>query len=307
MRARSSDCDAGVDALGIGERVRDRHAHVGVGELRDHRAVDVLDQRMHDALRVDHAPRCARRGASNSQRASITSSALVHHGRRVDRDLAAHDPVRMRAGLLRRHRAPARSSGVERNGPPEAVSTMLAHSAGVELAGRLAAEHWKIALCSLSTGSSGAPRLAHRRHEERPGHDQRFLVGEQHALAGARRGERRGEPGGADDRRHHGVDVRHARRPPRAPRRRQSTSTRSPPRRGARARLAPAPLGEHRVARPVPRHSSSERVRRGVAPSARTRGSGRGGARPRRACSRRSMPVAPRTRERSAIVRHADE
>ena len=30
--------------------------------------------------------------------------ALVHHGGRVDRDLAPHDPVRMRAGLLGRHR-----------------------------------------------------------------------------------------------------------------------------------------------------------------------------------------------------------
>jgi hypothetical protein len=44
--------------------------------------------------------------------------------------------------------------------------------------------HWKIALCSLSIGSNSAPPAVHLGHEHRPGHHQRFLVGEQHALAG---------------------------------------------------------------------------------------------------------------------------
>ena len=38
--------------------------------------------------------------------------------------------------------------------------------------------------------------------EERSGHDQRFLIREQHALAGARGGQCRGKAGGADNRRH---------------------------------------------------------------------------------------------------------
>ena len=40
------------------------------------------------------------------------------------------------------------------------------------------------------------------------GQHQRFLVGQQQALAGARGGQGRGQPGGADDRRHHGVALR---------------------------------------------------------------------------------------------------
>ncbi|MNM81371.1 hypothetical protein D3C81_933730 [compost metagenome] len=50
--------------------------------------------------------------------------------------------------------------------------------------------------------------LAHRVHEDGAGHHQRFLVGQQHALAGTRGGQRRAQPGGADDRGHHGVGLR---------------------------------------------------------------------------------------------------
>jgi hypothetical protein len=63
-------------------------------------------------------------------------------------------------------------------------------------------------LCSLSIGSRVAHVLAHGVHEQLAGHDQRFLVRQQDFLAGARRGQGRGQAGGADDGGHHGVGVR---------------------------------------------------------------------------------------------------
>ncbi len=50
--------------------------------------------------------------------------------------------------------------------------------------------------------------LAHRLHEQRAGHDQRFLVRQQDALAGARGGEAGAQAGSADDRGHDRVDLR---------------------------------------------------------------------------------------------------
>ncbi len=43
---------------------------------------------------------------------------------------------------------------------------------------------------------------AHRLHEQVAGHHQRFLVRQQHALAVARRGQRRQQAGRADNGRH---------------------------------------------------------------------------------------------------------
>ena len=40
------------DALGIGERVEDGQAHVGDGDLRQDRAVDVFDERVDGGLRM---------------------------------------------------------------------------------------------------------------------------------------------------------------------------------------------------------------------------------------------------------------
>ena len=53
----------------------------------------------------------------------------------------------------------------------------------------------------------GGAMLTHGVHEERAGHDQRLLVGQQHALAGAHSSERRAQPCCADDGRHHGIAV----------------------------------------------------------------------------------------------------
>ena len=72
--------------------------------------------------------------------------------------------------------------------------------------------HCRIALCSLSTGTISPPPLAHGDGDERAGHDERLLVGQRDALSSRERGQRRVEPGRADDGVEHDVDVV-ARRP----------------------------------------------------------------------------------------------
>ena len=54
IRRKSSLRGAALDALGPGQADRDRHAHVGRAQLRDHRGVGELHHRMHDALRMNH-------------------------------------------------------------------------------------------------------------------------------------------------------------------------------------------------------------------------------------------------------------
>ena len=164
---------------------------------------------------------------------------------------------------------------------------------------RSSGRHWKIAECSLSIGSSVAPPACHRIDEERTADDQRFLVGEQQALAGFGGGQARGQARGADDRRHDDVDLRvrgqvAERRP-----RRSSTSVPSPAsasrarqRRSAFARWpsrrsAAACAGKGRTAR-----------RRAFAPSVRRLRSDRGGATMTSSVAMPTEPVAPKMQTR---------
>ena len=55
---RSSDSTPDAMPFRPAERMRDRRAHVGIAELRQHRAVHVFHHRVHDALRMhDHLDR----------------------------------------------------------------------------------------------------------------------------------------------------------------------------------------------------------------------------------------------------------
>jgi hypothetical protein len=80
---------------------------------------------------------------------------LVHHRRGVDRDLAAHDPVRVRAGLVgrdaRERGRVARAERAARTRSGRCGRCSRCHVDGS--AGR----HWKMAECSLSIGISVAP------------------------------------------------------------------------------------------------------------------------------------------------------
>ena len=117
-----------LDPLRIGQCVRDRRAHVGVAELGDDRAVRVFDHRMHHALRMNHDLDLLRRRAEQPVRFDDFER-LVHHGRRIHRNLAPHDPVRMGAGLVRGHamqlcqrRFAERTAGGRQQHPAHAVA-----------------------------------------------------------------------------------------------------------------------------------------------------------------------------------------
>ncbi|GBH08590.1 DNA-binding transcriptional regulator [Pseudomonas syringae pv. actinidiae] len=63
--------------------------HVGITQLGQHRAINVIDQRVDHALRVNHHLDLIR--ACVEQPAGFDQlQPLVHHGRRIDRNLAPH-------------------------------------------------------------------------------------------------------------------------------------------------------------------------------------------------------------------------
>jgi hypothetical protein len=107
-------------------------AHVGGAQLRDDGAVEILDHRMDHALRMHDDLDALERRAEEPVRLDHLE-ALVHHRGRVDRDLAAHHPVGMRARLLGRHaREALERRGAER--PARGGEQDAAHARALELA-----------------------------------------------------------------------------------------------------------------------------------------------------------------------------
>ena len=98
--AARSRCSTGRSIRsGSVEGVGDRHPHVRVAEMGQGRAVDEVDQRVDQRLRVDDDVDPLVRHPE--QMVGLDQlEALVHQRRRVDRDLAAHLPGRMRERLL---------------------------------------------------------------------------------------------------------------------------------------------------------------------------------------------------------------
>ena len=121
--------DARLDALGPGQRVARSARACRGAELREHRAVDVLDHRMDDALRMDHHLDRARAAAPNSQRASITSRPLfiiVAESTEILRPITqfgcaqacvGRDVARASSGARRGTGRPRRSAGCGRRAP----------------------------------------------------------------------------------------------------------------------------------------------------------------------------------------------
>ena len=102
ISARSSGAHGDVDALGVVQRVGDRHAHVRVAEVREGGAVAQQDVGVHDRLRVyDDVDPLVRRAEEVMGLDQL--EALVHQRGRVDRDLAAHRPRGVLEGLLDAH------------------------------------------------------------------------------------------------------------------------------------------------------------------------------------------------------------
>ena len=196
----------GLDALRPGQRVGDRYPHVRVAQLRQYRAVPVFNHRMNNALRVDDDTDLLQRQVK--QPAGLDHlEALVHHRGGVHRYLAAHVPVGVCAGLLGRDRAqvlerqhPERSARCRQHDLPDTARRM---PGGVVIGHAL-----QDGVVFAVDGQQHGTVVAHRFHEQRPGHHQRLLVRQQHTLAVPGRLQRRQQPGRADNGRHDIVDLR---------------------------------------------------------------------------------------------------
>ena len=182
-------------ALRVGERVRDRDAHVGIAEVRERGAVAEADERVHGRRRVDDAPRSGRTSSPNRKCASISSRPLFAS---VAESTVIFGPIRQ-VGCASASSTVTRSSSSRlrpRNGPPDAVRT--SECDGVGAAALEALERRRE--CSLSTGIRRAAAAPARGERELAGGDEALLVREREVDAALERPQRRGQPGEADDR-----------------------------------------------------------------------------------------------------------
>jgi hypothetical protein len=174
-----------------------------MAKLGQNRSVNVLDQRMDDAFRVHYDLDPLRRQAEQPMRFDHFE-ALVHHGGGVYADLAPHHPIRMGTGFGRGHAREFRDrpcpKRTARRGEKYPAHTGLPRVARV--AQRQALEN-RVVLAVNGEQRRAAPRR--RRHEHGATDDERFLVGEQDALAGAGGGKRGPQTGRPDDRCHDGI------------------------------------------------------------------------------------------------------
>ena len=286
-RARSSGGDAGIDPLGIA-RAPARSACA----CRDCRAARSPSRRRTPPSSGrrsagGRAPRSRSGRASKSQRASITSRPLfiiVAESTEILRPMPSSGARTPASGVTARQLGERpraeRAAGRGQQDPADA-------SRG-ELPCRPCGRHWKIALCSLSIGSSVAPRSRTAAMKTGPAMTSASLFASSIFLPARAAASVGAQPGGADDRGHHGVDVG-VRRDASSASAPASTSVSQPSAESRRAQPARLrPVGEDREAGPVRTAQLEERRRPGRAPSARTRGTGRDGGRRRRACCARS-------------------
>ena len=87
----------------------------------------------------------------------MTLQTLVHHRRRVHRDLAAHDPVGMRARLVRRDSRQALERRAQ-EGPPDAVSKMRRTPAAASSPCEIAPAATARSRCARCRWAAGARR-----------------------------------------------------------------------------------------------------------------------------------------------------
>ncbi len=210
MRARSRNSTPAPMRSGKPERVGDRRAHVRVAELREHRAVDVLDQRVDDALGMDDD--LDRLGRDVEQPVRLDHlEALVHHRRRVDRDLASHHPVRDGRTPLGRDRvelAQRQACGTARRTPSARCAARRRRRAAARSRGA-APGRSRCARCLWAAGVAPLARTASMKTGPALTSDSllasRMLLPARAAASVGR------SPAMPDDRRHHDVGVGAAR------------------------------------------------------------------------------------------------
>ncbi len=78
----------------ISQGILNRVFHIGYAELRDNRAVNHFDERMHDRLRMHDDRNFISRKTEQPARFDNFQT-FVHQSRRVNRNFVAHFPIRM--------------------------------------------------------------------------------------------------------------------------------------------------------------------------------------------------------------------
>ncbi|KAG0931046.1 hypothetical protein G6F31_016876 [Rhizopus arrhizus] len=157
---------------------------------------------MHQALRM-HQHLDALAGHREQVMRLDDFQALVHQRRRIDRDLRPHRPLRVchrlrrgDLGQLGTAAATERAAGGGQQDPAYAgpLDAGIARAQALEDRAVFAVDRDDF---GAGTFGGAGQQLA--------GQHQRLLVGQQDALAGRCGGQGRGQPGGADDGRDHGV------------------------------------------------------------------------------------------------------
>ena len=275
--------------LGPGERIGDRHAHVGRAELGEHRAVDIFDQASGSPIADGRRPRARRRRPGTGDRPRSARAPCSSGSRESTEILAPIDQLGWATACAGRGARASRSSGQSRNGPPLAVRmirrTLLGPGAVEALEDRI--------MLGIDRQQGRAARRAPPAIISVAGRDQRLLVGERD---GAARLERR----------HHRLEARRCRRSPPSSSRRPTpaaSTIASVARRGldagagerlARARPRQRCVADHRELGADAPRQLGEAGDVACARSARRPRTRRGSRSIRSSVERPTEPVAPR-------------
>ena len=130
---------------------------------------------------------------------------FVHHRRRIDADLCAHVPIRVRHRLRRSYAAHL----IERKSAERAAACSQRDFA--DLVDTSARKALKYRVMLAIHGQQRRARARHRRHHHRTSRNQRFFIGQCHSLAHLNRRQCRFQSSTADNRRHGPVSA-HLRR-----------------------------------------------------------------------------------------------
>ena len=135
--------------------------------------------------------------------------ALVHQGRRIDRDLRAHPPGGVGEGVVDGGPLAMRERDQVRKGPPEAVRIRRSNMASMERHLRVC---WR-AKCSLSTGRRWTPVLGISAMTRSPAMTRASLLARAMSLPARMAATVGVSPTEPDESRHHHVGLRVAGRP----------------------------------------------------------------------------------------------
>ncbi len=163
----------------------DRHPHVRVTQLRNHRTIDVIDHRMNNALRMKYNLYVT--GPDVEQKAGFDQfKPLVHHGGRINRDLSTHHPVRVGNRLLWSNFV----KFVQRLDSERSTRTSQQDPPDLPAANANPVPGWhalKDSVMFAVDRQQFALAFSNFLHQNLPGHHQCFLVGQQNPFTASGR------------------------------------------------------------------------------------------------------------------------